>query len=82
MTAQEQQTAVEHLQNIRRDAAFALGQLGVQVLDGATEEGMLRSNLSEILEIVSETSRILGYHGPARGLPDHAAAVIAKLPRQ
>jgi hypothetical protein len=79
MDAKQQQIAVDRLTEIRRLAAVQLGDLGVAVLDGATQEGMLRSEINEMTLLFNKIGTILGHTGPARTLPDHAKTIMARI---
>jgi hypothetical protein len=80
-TSSEQQETVNHLIEVRRLAAVELGKLGVHAPDGKTEEGVLRSELSQVNQLLMEVGSILGNTGPARTLPEFARTIMSKIPK-
>lgn len=78
MTPSEQQAAeVAMLQEMRRYSAQRLGELGVKVLDGVTEEGTLRGELTLALQREELIGRILGFTGARWDWPRQARLLVA-----
>lgn len=68
------------LQEMRRYSAQRLGELGVKVLDGATEEGTLRSELTLALQREELVGKILGFTGARWDWPRQARLLGATTP--
>ena len=79
MTAEQQLQLIDQLKLEIETRRITLSALGVQTLDGATEEGALRSSLSEINQLVQHVAGILRHDGPVRTLPITAQKIMDNL---